>query len=290
MPLYEVMMITTISASRNYLANMVRRCWKTVNTGGGVMRSVVNLGIRPLAYRMRAHNKLNVMGRFVRLTIQVSPETLEQLQKRLLVDEEVIRYLTIKHRTVPEIHPKMRIPTLPPITAIETAKSIVRIRKTTPLDYYVARSMLYAGIMSPVDIAGLPRHRYDRAWENTRHHLIFDADGSMPLMPENVAPLISIGCNFTEDELTFVDELRKLEIDQQKASWKRYKEPALKAFGAEVANYMENGLINDFNYADGDRIYDDENDSTDAGVSKSETLETVAEEHEDGDENSQRQS
>ncbi len=41
--------------------------------------------LRPLAYRMKAHGKFNEIGRFFRLFVQASPQTLDAVSHRLKV-------------------------------------------------------------------------------------------------------------------------------------------------------------------------------------------------------------
>lgn len=63
-------------------------------------------GIRPLAYRMRSHMKWNTIGRYMRFFLQVSPNTLKEVEHRLKVDEEVVRHMTLKREMAPARPPK----------------------------------------------------------------------------------------------------------------------------------------------------------------------------------------
>ena len=63
MPLYEIMCITTTSATPQQLVHMLQRLAVVVQKGKGVFRRVEHLGVRPLAHRMKAHMKYNEAGR-----------------------------------------------------------------------------------------------------------------------------------------------------------------------------------------------------------------------------------
>ncbi len=169
MPFYEVMCIATMSASQQHLLTLFNRIHTVCQAGGGVIRSIDNLGLRPLASRMRAHTKYNNIGRYIRLQIQVNPDVYSEIVNRLNIDTEIIRQLTIKHFIVPQIHPKTPffltknmydVPTIPSVNTIS------QVRHTTPIDYYIAKTLLNKGLIPKTQIMELPRYHADKQWQH----------------------------------------------------------------------------------------------------------------------------
>ncbi len=63
MPLYEFMCVASAASSAEVLAKLLQRTNEVVKQGGGVLRRVENLGLRPLADRIKAHRKYHNVGR-----------------------------------------------------------------------------------------------------------------------------------------------------------------------------------------------------------------------------------
>lgn len=165
MPFYEIMTITTMSTTHQHLITLLNKVNKLVTGSNGVLRSIDHLGLRPLATRMRAHAKYNTIGRYIRLMVQVNPQTHADIISRLNIDTSVVRHMSIKHQTVPQIHPKTPVY----LTRTNGADGAVNthinaVRSTTSLDYYVARAMLSRGILSKMDVVQLPRYQEDAEW------------------------------------------------------------------------------------------------------------------------------
>jgi len=121
------------------------------------------MGVRPLAFRMRAHKKYNEYGRFIRLRMQMNPKTFQEVQNQLKLDDNFVRLTAIK---IPFA------PTRPPAFVddiLDTQGSAMQqypfateglaslMRRRYSLDYYAARTLLKAGLLSREYVQSLPR-------------------------------------------------------------------------------------------------------------------------------------
>ena len=166
-----------MSASHTHLLSLFNKIHSTVELGNGVIRSIDNLGLRPLASRMRAHSKYNNIGRYIRLQLQINPIVYNDIINRLNIDEQIIRHLTIKHNIVPQINPKTPVF----LTQYHQTRhqsiqpsndNINQIRHTTPLDYYLAKYLLSNKLCNKIDIVELPRYQPDPQWKHTSARLL----------------------------------------------------------------------------------------------------------------------
>lgn len=102
MPHYEIMCIATATAPSSHLVQLFKKAGTVLQQRHGVFRSIEHFGLRPLAYRMRAHAKYNEVGRYIRLRVQANPSALKEFEHRLKVDEQVVRFMTFKHELAPK--------------------------------------------------------------------------------------------------------------------------------------------------------------------------------------------
>ena len=98
MPHYQVMTIASTGATKEALSAMFQRFAQAIHVGGGVFTRVDHLGARPLAFRMRAHTVWHMTGRYIRFDMIASPPLLADMEKRLNVEHNVIRFLITKVR------------------------------------------------------------------------------------------------------------------------------------------------------------------------------------------------
>ncbi len=150
MPFYEVMTIASARSTAANLVTLMRRVSTEVVKRGGVVRGVDHLGVRPLAYRMKAHQAYHELGRYIRLRVEASPEALRELEHRLRVDEQVVRWLTIKRSTAPKDPPPVagRKGTL---THLDPAVKAF-LRKYSPVDAIVAARLRERGQLSDEEV------------------------------------------------------------------------------------------------------------------------------------------
>lgn len=159
MPLYESMVIATRHATPAQLVKTFRKCRGILEaTDKGIVRNIENLGIRPLAYRMRAHMRYNYNGRYIRFRYQASPKGAEELAKYLKIDEQIVRAVTFKQDDIAPKMPKKIVKRLrdPGFNALQGAL----LRKDTEVDYWAARTLLTKGLVTKEEILSLGRH-YD---------------------------------------------------------------------------------------------------------------------------------
>ncbi len=64
----------------------------TITGGGGAIRSVEKLGRRKLAYTVRKFND----GNYVLLTVDADGKLIAEVERRLRVIEQVIKYITVR--------------------------------------------------------------------------------------------------------------------------------------------------------------------------------------------------
>jgi len=64
----------------------------TITAGGGAIRSVEKLGRRKLAYTVRKFND----GNYVLLTVDADGKLIAEVERRLRVIEQVIKYITVR--------------------------------------------------------------------------------------------------------------------------------------------------------------------------------------------------
>jgi small subunit ribosomal protein S6 len=64
----------------------------TVTNGGGVVKSVEKLGRRKLAYTVRKFND----GNYILLTLEAGGPVVLELERRLRVTEQVIKFITVR--------------------------------------------------------------------------------------------------------------------------------------------------------------------------------------------------
>jgi small subunit ribosomal protein S6 len=197
MPHYELMCVASPAATAGQLTNLFKILSSVINRGGGVFRRLENLGTRPLAYRMHKNQKYCNSGRYIRVNIQANPNLLRDVQKRLLIDDQILRFLTMRQELAPSTHNKsdrknkllqqnqesnstsqavnidnIQLPANAKQPAPLTQGSIAALQSSSALDYYAARTLLTAGRISREEIMRLPRHNFDAAWESQREKLL----------------------------------------------------------------------------------------------------------------------
>lgn len=89
---YEVMFIVRPDAADEDLDKLIAGFSTTVTNGGGVVKSVEKMGRRKLAYLVRKFND----GNYVLLVIEASGPVVLELERRLRVTEQVIKFITVR--------------------------------------------------------------------------------------------------------------------------------------------------------------------------------------------------
>ena len=89
---YEVMFIVRPDILEEDLDKLIAGLETTITGGGGAIRSVEKLGRRKLAYTVRKFND----GNYVLLTVDADGKLIAELERRLRVIEQVIKFITVR--------------------------------------------------------------------------------------------------------------------------------------------------------------------------------------------------
>lgn len=90
--LYEVMFIIRPDVADEDVDKLIAGFTTGITNGGGVMKSVEKMGRRKLAYLVRKFND----GNYVLMTIEANGAVVLELERRLRVTEQVIKFITVR--------------------------------------------------------------------------------------------------------------------------------------------------------------------------------------------------
>ena len=89
---YEIMFIVRPDVEEADLDKLIEGFQKNVTDGGGEVRSTEKMGRRRLAYTVRKFND----GFYVLLTIIAAGSLITEVERRLRVSEQVIKFITVR--------------------------------------------------------------------------------------------------------------------------------------------------------------------------------------------------
>ncbi|QHN02676.1 30S ribosomal protein S6 [Granulicella sp. WH15] len=89
---YEIMFIVRPDVEEADLDKLIEGFQKNVTDGGGEVRSTEKMGRRRLAYTVRKFND----GFYVLLTIVAEGQLITEIERRLRVSEQVIKFITVR--------------------------------------------------------------------------------------------------------------------------------------------------------------------------------------------------
>ncbi len=92
MPFYEHVLITRPDISPQQVDTLVEEVTNQINAAGGKVAKTEYWGLRNLAYRIKKHRKAH----YSLLNIEVSAPAMTEVERQLKINEDVLRYLTIK--------------------------------------------------------------------------------------------------------------------------------------------------------------------------------------------------
>jgi small subunit ribosomal protein S6 len=98
MPLYENVFIARQDISGAQVDALAEAFTQLVADNGGEVKKREYWGLRNLAYRMRKNRK----GHYVLLNLSAPPAVVAELERTMRINEDVIRYLTIRVDTLEE--------------------------------------------------------------------------------------------------------------------------------------------------------------------------------------------
>mmetsp|Transcript_43232 Transcript_43232/g.87416 ORF Transcript_43232/g.87416 Transcript_43232/m.87416 type:complete len:164 (-) Transcript_43232:153-644(-) len=105
MPLYHSVLMSLSKQPAAEYAKALRSCCHNIFNKGGWVRAVENHGIRPLPYRIRSpyspdDERYHWDARVVSLYFDAPVATKNELELALRLDEQIIRYTTMKTKSV----------------------------------------------------------------------------------------------------------------------------------------------------------------------------------------------
>ena len=89
---YEIMFIVRPDVEEADLDKLIEGFSKNVTDGGGEVKTVEKMGRRRLAYTVRKFND----GFYVLLTIAAEGKLITEIERRLRVSEQVIKFITVR--------------------------------------------------------------------------------------------------------------------------------------------------------------------------------------------------
>lgn len=92
MPLYEHVLIARQDISPQQVDALVEDITRQIQDGGGRVGKTEYWGLRNLAYRVRKNRK----GHYSLLNIDCSAEVIHELERRQRINEDVLRFITIR--------------------------------------------------------------------------------------------------------------------------------------------------------------------------------------------------
>ena len=90
--LYEVMFIVRPDVVEEDVDKLIAGFTTTVEGGGGAVKTAEKMGRRKLAYTVRKFND----GNYVLLTVEANGAVVLELERRLRVTEQVIKFITVR--------------------------------------------------------------------------------------------------------------------------------------------------------------------------------------------------
>ena len=155
MPTYDFCCIASARVTNEHLVGLISKISGDVIKRGGIVRRIEHYGVRPLAYPIRAHSHKHEVGRYFRMFVQASPISAEDVAHRLKVDEGIIRFRPFKA----DMNDIFDVPTTkwqhkPKLTP----GHYDALKRSTNIDYYIARTLLKRGKMTVDEIKALGTH------------------------------------------------------------------------------------------------------------------------------------
>lgn len=99
MPFYESMMILRGSMHVSDLMPSIKRASRKLVESGGIIRTIDNLGVRPLPHRIVKEREYERFGVYLRFRTSCTPEEVKEFEVVSRTDPKVLRVMT---RTITE--------------------------------------------------------------------------------------------------------------------------------------------------------------------------------------------
>jgi len=92
MRIYEELFIVRPDASEEVIDSLIGQLESVIGEEGGLVDKVDKWGLRKLAYRVMKHDE----GFYVLIQFQADPGVVKELERRLRVSEDVLKFLTVR--------------------------------------------------------------------------------------------------------------------------------------------------------------------------------------------------
>lgn len=123
MTLYELLYIVPAPFTEKDLPNISKKITQIISDLGGKITQEKNLGSKKLAYPIKHVHR----GFYVLINFEIEPEKIKELDQKLKLTSEILRYMTVKTVLVKERPPKK--PSEKPPEKKEGEKEIKEIKK-----------------------------------------------------------------------------------------------------------------------------------------------------------------
>ena len=98
MAIYECVYIARQELTAAQAEQLSKDLAKIVSSNNGEIKSQEYWGLRNLAYKIRKNRK----GHYTMFHIDAPPSTIEELERNMRLNEDILRYLTVKIDNLPE--------------------------------------------------------------------------------------------------------------------------------------------------------------------------------------------
>ena len=98
MPIYETVFIARQDLSQAQVKDITQGCEKVIGDFKGKILKTENWGLRSLAYKINKNRK----GHYVLIESDVEPAGLLELERTLRLNEDVLRYMSLKEEQASE--------------------------------------------------------------------------------------------------------------------------------------------------------------------------------------------
>jgi len=98
MALYESVIIGRQDLTSGQFDTLLEKFIEVIQSFKGVIKKRENWGIRNLAYKINKNRK----GHYMLLNIDGPPEAIQEYERLMRLNEDIIRFLTIKIKTIDE--------------------------------------------------------------------------------------------------------------------------------------------------------------------------------------------
>jgi small subunit ribosomal protein S6 len=92
MPLYETVIIARQDISTQQVETLTEQMSGYVTEGGGTVAKVEHWGLRNLAYKIKKNRK----GHYVHLNIDSPVAAVKEMERNLLLHEDILRHMTLR--------------------------------------------------------------------------------------------------------------------------------------------------------------------------------------------------